>query len=339
MATADSIIAEAQDAYQDAKNIADNALNATDNALTAAGQAVDGLNLNWSVVPVSPTAVGVSDTRLAVQIPVSDFSNDVKLAFDEKFAQLNAEMLPQIQEYLDNFFPDIGQAVKDESDGWIVNTIVNGEYVPQSVENAIWNKARDREVAEALRNEASALDAGAVRGFSTPSGLINYAVVENQMELSRKLITIERDLAIKLFDVANENSKFAIQSAISLRTAFVGALGNFINLAMQQPNQAIDYAKTILAAKTGLHDAAMNLYTRRIEEERLRSTVGFGNLDEYVKYTNMFVDGRSKLTDAQIRMANVKSSTAISAAETLSRVGAAALQTRNTMISASAGVT
>lgn len=340
MATADQIAQEAQDAYLDAKTLADNALNSTDNALNSANNAVAGLNLNWAVFPEPIPSQSVSDARLTVPsyIPNSDFSNDVKTAFDERFAQLNADIQPQIQNYLATFFPDIDAAVKSNSDAWIINALANGESVPVAVENALWNRAKDREVQEALRNETSTLESAGARGFSTPSGLVVYAIAENQQELSKKLITINREIAIKSFDVLDANTKFAMQSAIGLRTAFVGALGNFINTAMQQANGATDYARLVLQAKTGLHDAALNLFRSKIEEEKLRTSVGFGNADTYVKYGDLFINGRSKLTDAEIKIANVKATTAMAAAETLSKVASGALATRNSMISVSAGV-
>lgn len=340
MTTSADLLIEAADNYQDAKNLANNALTSTDSALNSANNAVAGLNLDWAVVPVPIPSQSVSDTRLTIPsyIPNSDFSNDVKTAFDERFAQLNADIQPQIQNYLATFFPDIDAAVKSNSDAWIINTLVNGESVPVAVENSLWNRAKDREVQEALRNEISTLEAAGARGFSTPSGLVVYAIAENQQELSKKLITINREIAIKSFDVLDANTKFAMQSAISLRTAFVGALGNFINTAMQQANGATDYARLILQAKTGLHDAALNLFRTRIDEEKLRTSVGFGNSDTYVKYGDMFINGRSKLTDAEIRIANVKADTATAAAHTLATIAGSALATRNSMVSVSAGV-
>jgi len=338
--TSDALLTEAADNYQDAKNLANDALVSTDAAINNAQNAVAGLDLNWTILPSPVPEQSVSDTRLAIPgyIPNSDFSNDVKTAFDERFAQLNADVQPQIQSYLETFFPDIAEAIKTSSDDWIVNTILNGVSVTVDVENALWNRARDRETQESMRNEVSVLESAGVRGFSTPSGLINYAIAENQQDLSRKLISINREISIKAFDVLDANTKFAIQSAISLRTSFVGALGNFINTAMQQANGATDYARLILQAKTGLHDAALNLHRGMLEEEKLRTSVGFGNADEYVKYTDVFINGRSKLTDAQIKIANVKANTAMAAADTLAKVASGALATRNSMISVSAGV-
>lgn len=341
MADSDSLVIEAQASYEDAKNIADSALTAASDALAAASAAVGDLDLDWAVAPIISSDVDVSDSRLAVPgyIPTSDFSQDVKDAYDEKFAELDGTVQTQVQNYLDNFFPDIAEAIKTDSDDWIIDTILNGRGVPESVENALWNRARDREVKEAQRSEQSFIAAHASRGFSAPQGSLSALITGLQQDLAIKLSTINREIAIKAFDVINENTKFAIQQAVSLRTTFVSALGNFIQLASVQQNQPLDYAKTILAAKTSLHDAAVNLYTQKIQEERLRTTVDFGNLDQVIKNGNFFVDGRSKLTDAEIKIASVKSGTAISAAETLSRVASSALATRNTMLSVSAGVT
>lgn len=340
MATADSLSQEAADAYQDAKNLAENALTATDQALQEAANAVTGLNLDWSVTAVPIPSVALNNNNLVVPgyIPSSDFSQDVKTAFDERFDQLNNDLRPQIEEYLTAFFPDIAEAIKTSSDEWIVNTILSGEYVPVEVENALWNRARDREVQDALRAEESIINAGAARGFSQPDGVLNDTLAMNQQETQKRTTTINRDIAIKSFDVMDANTKFAIQMAVSLRTAFVGALGNFINLAMQQPNQANDYARLILQSKTALHDAALNLYRSKMDEEKLRSSVGFGNADMYPKYADVFINGRSKLTAAEINIAEVQAGTAIKAADTLARVAGSAFATRNSMVSISASV-
>lgn len=340
MATADSLTQEAADAYQDAKNLAENALTATDQALQEASQAVTGLGLDWAVTAVPIPSVTLNDSELAVPgyIPTSDFSQDVATAFNERFAQLNNDLRPQIEEYLEAFFPDIAEAVKTSSDEWIVSTILNGEYVPVEVENALWNRARDREVQDAQRTEESIVNASAARGFSLPDGVMTYTIAVNQQETQKRLSTISRDIALKAFDVMDANTKFAIQMAVSLRTSFVGALGNFINLAMQQPNQANDYARLILQSKTALHDAALNLYRSKMDEEKLRSTVGFGNADMYPKYADVFINGRSKLTAAEINIAEVQAGTAIKAADTLARVAGSAFATRNSMVSISASV-
>lgn len=335
--TPDSLVQEANDAYADAKKLADDALLEANQALDDSSAATAGLRVDWYVQGDNPTDV-IPNTISAPTIPTSDFSADVKTAFDYAFGTLNDSLKPQIVNYLEAFFPDIADAVKTGSDQWIIDTIANGRFVPIDVENALWNRAKDREVQEALRNEASVIEASAMRGFTAPPGALNAAVAANQQELSKKLTTINRDIAIKAFDTANENTKFAIEQAVRLRTAFVAALGDFIKVAMVQPNQAVEYSKTILAAKTGLYDSAVSLYRADIEKERMRTSVLLENIDKDQKNIDQFITGRTATTDEAIKIASLRADAALKAAEMLSKVAAAAMATRNSMISVSAGV-
>lgn len=338
MATIDELVIEAQDAYQDAKNLADNALAGADQGLLNAQNAVNSIiTTNVFAGGYDPLDATASPIDVPA-IPTTDFSTDVRQAFDYAFSQFNDDIQPQVLNYLDTFFPDIAEAVKTQSDDWIVNTITNGRFVPIDVEHALWNRARDREVQESLRQEKSYIDANAARGFNLPTGTLNYAIAVNQQETSKRLTTINREIAIKAFDVANENTKFAIQQAVGLRTAFVGALGDFIKTAMAQPNQATDYAKLILSAKNGLYDSAVNLYRAKISEEQMRTSVALENRGLELKSSQLAVNSVAELNKTQISKAQVQANTAIQAAESLSKVAAAALATRNSMISVSAGV-
>lgn len=340
MATADTISAEALDAYTDAKTLADQSLAKADTALADASSAAASIvTIGYSGLPVAaPTAV-VPDDVVSPLIPDTDFSTDVRNAFDYAFGTFNQTLQNQIVNFLDTFFPDIAAGVKTGSDQWIIDTIANGAFVPAAVETAIWNRSKDREVQEALRAEQAIVDAGAARGFSTPSGSTAFAVSSGQIELAKKLTTINRDMTIKAFDVANENTKFAIQQAVALRTAFVAAMGDFIKVAMVQPNNAVEYAKVVLAAKTGLYDSAVKLYSAKIEEEKMRSSVALENVNNMsFKTYSENNRGLGLYMDSSTSRAKIQADAALSAAEQLAKVASGALATRNTMLSVSAGV-
>lgn len=338
MATADTVSAEALDAYTDAKTLADQSLAKADTALSEASAAANGINvINFIAGAPNPTDVVPSDV-VAPLIPDTDFSTDVRSAFDYAFGTFNQTLQDQILNFLDAFFPDIAAGVKTGSDQWIIDTIANGAFVPAAVETAIWNRSKDREVQEALRAEQAIVDAGASRGFSTPSGSTAFAVSSGQIELAKKLTTINRDMTIKAFDVANENTKFAIQQAVALRTAFVAAMGDFIKVAMVQPNNAVEYAKVILASKTSLYDSAVRLYSAKIDEEKMRTSVGLENNAQEMQAYDIERQAWRDYREAQMNKARVQADAALSAAQQLAQVASAALATRNTMLSVSAGV-
>lgn len=336
MATADTIISEANSAYADAKAKADAATSQATAALASAEAAVAGLYIPVTSGFTNPADV-TPGTITAPTIP-SDLAADVQSAFDDAFSRLNDDARPLITQYLADFFPDIGTALVSGSEQWLIDTISTGRYVPASVENAIWNRARDREVQDAQRAEQSMIDAAAARGFDLPPGALSANIAANQTELAKKLATLERDIAIKDFDIANENTKFAVQQAASLRVSFVGALADFIRLATQQPGQALDYAKTVLAAKTGLYDAAVRLYTAQVGEQEMQASVALKNRGLEFQYEELGNRTYVQSRELQVKAAQVKAGAATQAADALSKIAAAALATRNTMLSAAAGV-
>lgn len=127
MATADNLLIEAQDAYQDAKNLADNALAGADQGLLNAQNAVNSIiTTNVFAGGYDPLDATASPIDVPA-IPTTDFSTDVRQAFDYAFSQFNDDIQPQVLNYLDTFFPNIAEAVKTQSDDWIVNMV----YLPQ----------------------------------------------------------------------------------------------------------------------------------------------------------------------------------------------------------------
>lgn len=336
--TADDLRQEANVAYADAKQIADDSLLQAENSVVAAQAAANGISvINYISGAAPPTGVVPSDVPQPA-ITLTDFSTDVRTAFDYAFGTFNQTAQGQILNFITTFFPDIAAGVKTGSDQWIIDTIANGSFMPAAVETAIWNRAKDREVQDALRAEQAVIDAGAARGFTTPPGVVTDTVAMTQIELSKKLASINRDIAIKAFDTANENTKFAIQQAVALRTAFVAALGDFIKTAMVQPNNAVEYAKVILASKTGLYDSLIKLYSAQIDEEKLRSTVALENNANQLKAQDIDRAAWADYRTAQMNKAKIQADAAMSAAELLAQVASGAMATRNTMINVSAGV-
>lgn len=332
MATLQEVLDFAQADHQDAKSVGLAAIAEADNALSSAEAAVSGLYVNYSASWRDPDDATVT-IPVPPTIPGADISSDIKDAFDYAFTSFNENLKPQVLAYLDDFFPDISESIKTGSEQWLIDTINTGRYVPASVENAIWNRARDREVQDAQRAEQSLIDATAARGFDLPPGALAANIAANQTELSKKLATLEREIAIKDFDIANENTKFAIQQAVSMRVSFVGALADFIRSAMVQPGSAADYAKTILAAKTSFYDSALKLYSAQISGEELKSTVHLKNKELEERADRLWLDGAKSATDDKIKAAQVRAQVATAAATVLANVASSTFATRNTMLS------
>ena len=335
MATADDFAATVASAYNTAQQRADNSLSRSDQAISSASSSVAGLWVNWGPGFRDPTDT-IPGAIPRPSLPVADYSADVKTAYDYALSRFDSDLQPQIVSFIEEWFPDIAEAVKTDSDNWIINTIANGNFVPQFIEDGIWDRARDREVREGLRAEQSILDAIAARGFAMPPGTVLAAITANQQATQERISTMTRDHAIKGWEIANENTKYAIEQAVKLRTAFVGALADFIKTATAYPNQAADYAKTYLAAKTTFYDSAIRLYAANISEEEAVSRTKMHNREMEHKWNATWQEGADMQMKSRIAVAQVQATAALAAAEQYSKVATGALGTVNHLLSSAA---
>jgi hypothetical protein len=290
--------------------------------LSAANTAAGGVRID-TVYPGG--IVGATPTNVPTPAgPASDFSNDVRTAFDYAFGMFQNTVMPQIQNFLGAYFPTILQAVKDNSDAWIANTILNGNAMPAAVEATMWAKAKDNELLANARVSQEIVDAFAMRGFTAPPGAMLNAVTIANQESARRLATLNRELTIERYKMANENMKFAVQQAISLRSAMVAAMGDFIKVVTNHQNLASDYAKTVLAAKTSFYDSVLKLYAAQIDEERGRATTIIQNDSNIVSSNALQVSANSNRNQYSVERAKLQTEAAMKAAEILSQTAAAA---------------
>jgi len=335
--TADTLAAQADSAYTDASTRADAAISQTSTSLNEAKSAANGISVIAVSGDINPANVNPQAITKPI-LPTGDFSVDVKNAFDYAFGSFNEVIQPQILNYISTFFPDISAALKSDTDAWLVNTMENGQLVPIAVENALWNRARDREEQLSATTEQQVIDASAARGFSMPPGTLNHTIKATQVETTLKLASLNREISIKHFEVANENTKFAVAEAVKMRVGFVTALGEFIRTAVLQPNNAVNYAKLILESKTGLYDSAIRLYSAQINEESERTRVLLENNAQDLRGTEILFGNFYKAAENNVHKAEIQAKVAVAAAEQLGRVAAAALTTRNSVVSVSAAV-
>jgi len=333
--TADQLVTQAASDYTDAKNLANTALNKAESALLRANNAVAGIG--WQTVNAAANPIDITAVAQVKPNAATDFSTDVQTAYNNSLATLHATIQPQIQNFLATFFPDISTTLKTGSDAALIDIIINGRGVPIAVENALYNRAKDREVQEALRAEQEVINASAARGFSIPTGVVNHTIATIQQDSQLKLSGINREIAFKAFDTLNENHKFAITQAVSLRAQFVGALGTFIRTAMVQ-SDAADYAKTIGNAKEAFYRQAVAVYSAEVDEEKFRINTLLENRSQDLRMEEINMGGATSVISSRVDAADVQARTAIASAAHNAAIAAAAMATRNSTISVGANI-
>lgn len=184
-----------------------------------------------------------------------------------------------------------------------INARINGASgLAPAVEQAIWDRARDRETQVALAREEEAKRAAEAMGFPLPTGALAGMLADSRREYHDKLSSLSRDVAIKQAELAQETLRHAIDSAISLESqlmdqayklellAFEAAKATAEN-EIQVFNAALDQFKALLAgyqAYAAAYDTLIKAELNKVEvfkallsAEELKSQINTALVQQY----------------------------------------------------------
>lgn len=171
-----------------------------------------------------------------------------------------------------------------------------------AVEQALWDRTRDRETQIALANEADVMRSAEAMGFALPPGTLAAQLADGRRDYYGKLSSLSRDIAIKQAELEQENLKQTIAAGIQLegqlmdhavkieQLAFESAKAVAEN-AVQVYNAGVEYHRSLLAAyqayaasyKTVI-DAEMTkveIYKAQLQGEQTKAEINNAAVQQY----------------------------------------------------------
>ncbi len=128
--------------------------------------------------------------------------------------------------------------------------IQGGTGLAPAVEQAIWDRSRDRETQLALAREQEALRGAEALGFPLPSGVLAAQLQDARREYHDKLSGLSRDIAIKQAEMEQANLQQATTLALQLESTLLDDCYKLEALAL-------DVAKTTAENAINAHNAAL----------------------------------------------------------------------------------
>lgn len=107
-----------------------------------------------------------------------------------------------------------------------------------AVEQAIWDRGRNREAVNAAKKSTEAIRTFATRGFTKPPGALSAEIMEAMQVAQDANSTLSRDIAIKQAELEQSNRRFSMEQAWKVEE---GAI-SYTNQRMQR---ALDAAKAL----------------------------------------------------------------------------------------------
>ncbi len=143
----------------------------------------------------------------------------------------------------------------------IAARIQGGTGLNPVVEQAIWDRSRDRETQLALAREQEVMRAAEALGFPLPSGVMAGQLADARREYHDKLSGLSRDVAIKQAELEQANVKDAIGQGLALE-------GQLMDQALQLDRLSFDAAKTAADHGIAAHNAALERFKALLDGYR-----------------------------------------------------------------------
>lgn len=278
------------------------------------------------------TQTGPVDDVIAQIIIPPPFDPSIQLGaefqstFDTTWVELETWLRGLMSDWLNTYFPTLDPLLGPSEDAWLLNVVNNGySGIPPALELAIWERARGKEMIEAVRLEEEAMAQMAARGFSLPPGVLADRVLQIQQEAANKSATIARELAIKQIDIAVEMVKLAITEITKLRLGIAQALADYIRAWMAIPQAAADIAKA---------KAQMNQILWQSSADYIRAQVSIAQLDLDAQKMNVSTNVELQKADMTAFDAGLgrRVQAALGAADVMGRSASASLGAQNTLV-------
>ncbi len=172
-----------------------------------------------------------------------------------------------LTEFLPNECPYLERAQR-----WICRTLSgqNPTGLEAFIEQQIWDRERDRILAERDRAKATAYSDFASRGYPMPPGALNEAILVLERENMKQIGESSRTIAIEMAKIELENMRFAVEQAIALYTGATSAAGEYIKALALGPQIGMEVIPSVTDSQSKLIEAANSYYQSRIQIAELR---------------------------------------------------------------------
>lgn len=139
--------------------------------------------------------------------------------------------------------------------------IHGGTGLAPAVEQALWDRARDRETMVALAREQEVMRAAEALGFPLPSGVMIGQLADARREYHDKLSGLSREIAIQQAELEQKNVQASLQLAVQLE-------GTLLEDAYKLEMLAFDAAKVAADNAIAAHNAALEHFKALLDGYR-----------------------------------------------------------------------
>lgn len=161
---------------------------------------------------------------------------------------------------------DYGSTLFDSIVAALQDRVVNGGTgLNPVVEQAIWDRERNREDQAMLKAKEEIRAEFASRGHSLPPGVEYQKLLEVAVETQNKIVSFGRDIAIKQADLEQENVKHAITETVRLESTLIANWNSIMQRKFEVAKYTQEVAINIFEAQLSLYNARVAAYNIEVQ--------------------------------------------------------------------------
>jgi len=225
----------------------------------------------------------------------------------------------------------------------LLNDINTGSTgVSADVENAIWYRNYERDLLASNESIDRISAEWSKRGFPLPDGVLTAQIDEEIINFGNKRMDVSRDVAIKSFELALQNSHFIIQQSIALEAHLmtfanavaqriyevskavvesqISSFNSRVDKVAKQAAVIIEKAKAKIEYNLGLikvYAEKVNAYSAKVNAESSRINAVARGYEAQVGVFNSIVDFETKKSDLTLNVIRTRLEQAVANANIL----------------------
>lgn len=161
-----------------------------------------------------------------------------------------------------------------------------GTGLTPEVERAIWERARGREDAAALKLTQEARDLWGTRGHEHPTGQLNSQILVILDDAQRKANEHSREVMIEQAKLEQGNRQFAVQQAINYEQVFVNLFLQIVDRNFQIAKFGVEMQVTIFNARVTAFNARVAAFGAGVEAYKAQLEGAFAQIRAYEAQVN-----------------------------------------------------
>jgi len=227
------------------------------------------------IEPIKPVIIIPGFDEIA-PIDQIDETGDLNKMLSDGFNDYSTIFKSVIQESVDGYLIKYNPKFHDQMrllEDKVAKYIAGGTAMTDEVEDAIYQKAKDRNYIEYRKSLDSVRRESSRNGFILPNGVVQASSMNARFAFQDSNARTSADIAIKHAELEQANNHFALTLSNNLRTSMLSSGLNYVGSILSGLGQALDAAKTIVSSRIQYINSQIAIYNARLEAYKIKATV------------------------------------------------------------------